>query len=180
MIELIERARDLSVELERCGHLKCPETIRRLADALEQSEEKIKQARREAFELAAKVAEPICVRPGAKEDPVALLNTVASEIRALIEKEERPMSDFYKEIRAERVSQIAKWGNNHDDEHTLSELLVAAARCVLFDTGAYVEDLSERAEWGLEEKHEKNKRRRLIIAAALIVAELERMERASE
>lgn len=101
------------------------------------------------------------------------------------------------EIAAERQRQIEKegWTPEHDDEHTDSSLAVAAA-CYAAPGPIYVEIAQQRGvffadpwpwyfnsrgeqvrgrtEW---EKEGKSRRRQLVIAAALLAAEIERIDR---
>lgn len=89
------------------------------------------------------------------------------------------------EILSERVRQVEKegWSPEHDDEHDNGEMALAAACYAaapieIFDKlqGAFT------PVWPWDEKWDKRKihdeRRRLVIAGALIVAELERIDRA--
>lgn len=72
-----------------------------------------------------------------------------------------------------------KWNDEHDDEHVNGEIARAAAVYALPDgirrwfIGLWPWDLS----W-LKEKHDR--RRQLVIAGALIIAEIERFDRAKE
>ena len=75
------------------------------------------------------------------------------------------------EIAAERQKQVAKgFTADHDDEHDAGKL-AWEAECVLVGIGD---------SWGILRKHGNDKRRRYLIAAALIVAEIERMDRAKK
>lgn len=77
-------------------------------------------------------------------------------------------------IAAERRRQIEQegWTLEHDDMHSKGALATAAAALA----GAHLGKVRER--WGLVHKHRGNRVRQLIIAGALIVAEIERLERA--
>ena len=83
------------------------------------------------------------------------------------------------EIAAERQRQIEVegWSVDHDDQHADGSLAMAAA--------AYAHPLSKTAKWlwppswSLDWWKPKDRRRDLIRAAALIVAEIERLDRAS-
>lgn len=84
-------------------------------------------------------------------------------------------------ILAEREKQAAKWGDGHDDRHTASELIVAAADLLMHvvhaDLGAECSALPKPDDfWGLAEKH-KEPAKRLAIAAALVAAEMDRRDR---
>ena len=77
------------------------------------------------------------------------------------------------DIRGERDRQARKWSAGHDDEHDDGRLaIVAAALCVDGTTESAGDD-----PWGLVSKHRDNRRRQLVVAAALIVAEIERLDR---
>lgn len=83
------------------------------------------------------------------------------------------------EIAAERKRQIEVEGYDaaHDDLHKYEELAQAAASYALAEA-----NLGDAAEsvwpWDMVEFRPTNARRNLIIAAALIVAEIERLDRA--
>lgn len=84
-----------------------------------------------------------------------------------------------KDIRAERCRQIHEegWEEEHDDNHTRGELADAAA--------CYADTVTTRhppSRWPWERQWWKpsgNRRRDLIKAAALLVAEIERIDRAA-
>lgn len=95
------------------------------------------------------------------------------------------------EIALERCRQIEGegWSLTHDDEHDRAELACAAAAYLLLhaakshiagDQVAHI--LQGAAEiswpWNINERRSKIDRRTLVIAAALIVAEIERLDRA--
>ena len=86
-----------------------------------------------------------------------------------------------REILIERKRQITGEGFSleHDAEHTHGELVQAAADLCLDGTDFRVVDLDgdRMIGWGLTEKHHSNRRRQLVIAAALILAEIERLDR---
>jgi len=74
----------------------------------------------------------------------------------------------------ERRHQIAKWPPAHDDEHGDGQLLAAAVELAAFHTHLVVDDGDP---WGLVRKHGKDRVHSLVVAAALIVAEIERLQR---
>jgi hypothetical protein len=84
------------------------------------------------------------------------------------------------DVLCERVKQRQKWGDAHDDRHEDGELAGAAA--FLADP-EYVEDdpasLHEEDGWAihLRAKHRADRRQQLVIAAALLLAEIERIDR---
>lgn len=91
------------------------------------------------------------------------------------------------EIAAERARQIAKegWSEQHDDKHDPGELACAGAAyalnagCVLYPlNGTPLDAPPEFWMWQVEDWKPKDPRRDLIRAAALIVAEVEKMDRA--
>jgi hypothetical protein len=83
------------------------------------------------------------------------------------------MTKVVNEIAAERRRQIEQegWTTEHDDQHTDGSLADAAAVYL----GA---EVPWPASWSLEWYKPKNYRRDLIRAGALIVAEIERLDRA--
>ena len=90
------------------------------------------------------------------------------------------------EIRAERARQRSKWTAAHDDGHRDGALAYMAAELAVEHTDVDLDcDRSshdprgqqDRDAWGLIEKN-PDPRRRLVIAAALLVAEIERLDRA--
>lgn len=93
----------------------------------------------------------------------------------------RPVTAAAKDVLAEREKQRRKWGDAHDDEHELGTISVVAAALAVHGTDAKVVDPLDRADaggdaWGLVAKHPK-RRDQLVIAAALILAEIERIDR---
>ncbi len=80
------------------------------------------------------------------------------------------------EIETERRRQIddEEWPREHDDGHTGGELAKAAACYAVWDIPA-----TAQPEWPWDEHwwRPKSKRRNLVRAAALIVAEIERLDR---
>ena len=83
-------------------------------------------------------------------------------------------------IKEERERQIAKWGNGHDDMHTHDELTDAACYYALADSND-AENLYP-IHWCDSHRNRDKKTRfqQLVIAGALIVAEIERLERLKE
>jgi hypothetical protein len=89
------------------------------------------------------------------------------------------------EIAAERKRQIEKegWSPEHDDEHTRGELSQAAACYALEATkdnhyrNGYAVPVTWPDEWHIKWWKPKDRRRDLVRAAALIVAEIERLDR---
>ncbi len=88
------------------------------------------------------------------------------------------MADVIADIAAERRRQIEAegWTPEHDDTHNRGELADAAACYVLGPW--WFKRLGERLwPWPLKWWKPKDRRRDLIRAAALIMAEIERMDR---
>ena len=85
------------------------------------------------------------------------------------------------DVVAERQRQITVegWTPEHDDEHTYGELVQEAADLCVYGTDFRVVDLDgdRMVGWGLTEAHRDNRRRQLVIAGALILAEIERIDR---
>lgn len=83
------------------------------------------------------------------------------------------------DVLAEREKQRQKWGDDHDDD--CGELATAAA--FLADP-EYVEDVDAESvqhdEWWvrLRQRHRADRRQQMVIAAALAIAEIERLDRA--
>ena len=104
---------------------------------------------------------------------------------ALALAEVAAMSDAYRrldfgvlgEILAERQRQIAKgYDAAHDDDHSTFEISTVAAAVALGASDHLSGDVPDWADYIIE-KH--GTRQRLVIAAALLVAEIERLDRAS-
>ena len=85
-------------------------------------------------------------------------------------------------VLAERRRQIEAEGYSpdHDDDHTAGELAQAAADLCVDGTDFRVVDPDgdEMLGWGLTEAHRSDRRRQLVIAGALVLAEIERIDRA--
>lgn len=85
-------------------------------------------------------------------------------------------------IAAERASQHAKWDAAHDASHQDGSLAVVAATLATDGTDARVEDLAgwrghKNDPWGLPSKHRGDRIRQLVIAGALLAAEIDRLRR---
>lgn len=89
-----------------------------------------------------------------------------------------------KEIIAERLRQISVkgWSLAHDDEHVNGEMALAAAAYAANTTRVKrLSDLLDRLwPWAIEWWKPKTHRYDLIRAAALLVAEIERLDRAAK
>jgi hypothetical protein len=84
----------------------------------------------------------------------------------------------------ERKKQRAKWGNTHDDAHGDQMLALNAALLTLQGTGGEI--IGDESgdpfpdDWGLVAKHAGDRRQQLVIAGALIAAEIDRLDRLAE
>ena len=89
------------------------------------------------------------------------------------------LSKAMKDVIAERLRQVNKEGftYEHDDEHDACELAMAAAA---YCEHAINQDDNIPGFWSWLEKdwNPKDRRRDLVRAAALIIAEIERLDRA--
>ncbi len=91
------------------------------------------------------------------------------------------------DVLAERVRQVRSegWTEAHDDAHQRREMALAAAcyaaaplRPAVRIGGEWREMWPWADEWDKRDRHDQ--RRRLVIAAALLVAEIERLDRRTE
>lgn len=82
-------------------------------------------------------------------------------------------------IRAERERQLAKWSAEHDDEHDDGAIAINAAILAGDSVGnvSVYRDKFVQGGWGLSRKH-PDRIERLVIAGALIAAEIDRLQRA--
>lgn len=90
-----------------------------------------------------------------------------------------PIDSVLDEIGAERERQIAKgYDAAHDDQHVPGDIDSAAGLILMEDIDLLVNDgHADNIAGHVLDKHEDDRRRQLVIAAALIVAEIERMDR---
>ena len=79
-------------------------------------------------------------------------------------------------ISIERHEQIEKHGRTpaHDDKWFNRELAMQAAGLAMMEDG-YLSVI--RDDWGLQEKHKNDRIKQLVIAGALIAAEIDRLQR---
>lgn len=90
-------------------------------------------------------------------------------------------TDAARDVFAERERQksVEGWTPEHDDEHDDGQLASAAA-CYALSATAYEEGSFERFwPWASTWWKPKNRRRDLVKAGALILAEIERLDRAA-
>lgn len=89
------------------------------------------------------------------------------------------------DIAAERAKQLTQWTPEHDDRHLVGQLAMAAACYAMHDVtitepglmyriGKLIHDLWP---WACEWWKPKDRRSNLVTAGALIVAEIERIDR---
>lgn len=102
------------------------------------------------------------------------------------------MTDAIEQIRLERKRQVEKegWSHEHDDSHDNCQLAMAAAAYasptqLYSKEELYVGRISFVDAWpfegeSLDGKGGKTRRQQLIVAAALIVAEIDRLDRLCE
>lgn len=88
------------------------------------------------------------------------------------------------EFALERTRQVQAegWTPEHDDEHTGGELAMAAACYALSPSTNGMETYEVQGLWPFEPswlKRNPNRRRDLIKAGALLIAEIDRLDRAS-
>lgn len=89
------------------------------------------------------------------------------------------------EVAAEREKQRAKWGDDHDDEHESEELADAAALLACSQppgTAKGTMPLAVAAPgWAMDiHLRVETRREECVIAAALLIAEIERLDRLAE
>jgi hypothetical protein len=91
------------------------------------------------------------------------------------------------DVLGERERQRAKWGEAHDDEHA-DGALGAAGALLAWPDGYWFYDEKDADKccipapgfaYELLKKHEHDRRKQLVIAAAFLLAEIERLDRAS-
>jgi len=111
-------------------------------------------------------------------DTITKLTTTISELwKAYLKGEEMKMqihaSKAEIDIHDERVKQKAKHPEEKDDEHKEGMLALQAQYILEYHS---LSD-TQGDDWGICKKHCKDTRKLLVIAAALLVAEIERMDR---
>ncbi|MGB4064203.1 MAG: hypothetical protein WBK19_10300 [Azonexus sp.] len=89
------------------------------------------------------------------------------------------------DVLAERYRQksVEGWTNDHDDQHIAGEIAVAAGCYVLSGSGKWPKEalwnIWPKPNWSLTWFKPKTKRQDLVRAGALILAEIERIDRAA-
>ena len=96
-------------------------------------------------------------------------------------KAEDAPSDAARDVLAERQRQISKegWTIHHDDEHDTGEMADAAAVYALRASGHFESGVPTYGPWAASDYKPKDKRTDLVRAAALLLAEIERIDRAA-
>ena len=114
----------------------------------------------------------------ATDTPDGRLTDQISETRALLESQRPTWSIAAQDILAERRRQIREegWSADHDDTESRGELASAAATYALRSIGITSFD-DETWPWDREWLKSGPPRRMLIKAGALILADLERLDR---
>lgn len=112
----------------------------------------------------------------------------AGAINVVLSTPPAPVSQAAADVLAERRRQIEgeSWTPEHDDEHANSELALAAA-AYAYQSALSVSDRERGlrcpfwpARWSLTWFKTTTRRRDLVKAGALIIAEIERLDRAAE
>ncbi|UVJ42538.1 hypothetical protein NVV94_18160 [Pseudomonas sp. LS1212] len=87
-----------------------------------------------------------------------------------------------RDVLAERRRQIRDkgWTADHDDGHADGKLAAAAASYALRAAGARHGDVSDFWPWRCSQLKQSDPRRMLVKAGALILAEIERLDRSKE
>ena len=118
-----------------------------------------------------------------KHDDVSIAADAAGAITALLAERDAlaAMSDAARDVIAERARQMSVegWTPEHDDEHADESLAIAAVCYVLFGDSPNSPNHPPSAwPWAAEWWKPKDHRRNLVRATALLIAELERRDRA--
>ena len=101
----------------------------------------------------------------------SLSNLGPAAIAELTKSEsEKGYSKALLDVIAERRKQLSKWGPEHDAQHDQRQLLHIAASLLGNVLGIHTRD-----RWGIAQKHPRH-RDQVVIAAALLVAELDRTD----
>ena len=87
-----------------------------------------------------------------------------------------PITDTLRAVAFERHKQRGQWSETHDDSHRTGDLALAAAHLLV---GPNLGERLPALGWATElsYKHGSDRRRQLVIAAALAIAEIERLDR---
>jgi transcription elongation factor Elf1 len=137
--------------------------------------------REEVEQLAADLRQqPVAPAPA----PAAFATEAAIEALEKAVRRHPSMASFLLDVALERVRQSTEEGfdDDHDDEHTDGALAVAAAAYAVYSTDATVRhpDWTDEQDYPWPEKDTRSQgddHRRLVVAGALLVAEVERLTR---
>lgn len=119
-----------------------------------------------------------CGYPKAQHLPRCRVKERIQRVRELLGMSS--LSEGARRIAAERRRQIEVegWTSEHDDQHEQGELVLAAVQLAIHRYDGKIEDPNDSTDfWGLIEKHGHDPIRSLVIAGALIAAELDRLLR---
>lgn len=127
----------------------------------------------------------VAIQESGHQEYMASQELLRSELKRPTADPVPPRDLVLTEIREERIRQVEQegWEERHDDSHVEGELADAAA--------FYAASFNPEGLWpwpdsddddtsGIAKKQNKNRRRQLVIAGALIVAEIERLDRIEE
>lgn len=126
-----------------------------------------------AYTIAAGSFCPVC-SPNSSDYS---FNEAFSALAQLSETSKPEATSALKDVASERAKQIEQYSSAHDDEHKDMEIVKAAHLLLSWHISRGMKIFFD--PWGLIKKHKNDPRQRLIVAAALIVAEIERLDRAA-
>lgn len=114
------------------------------------------------------------------ENVLALIDALEAAEKRIAELEARTLTPAANDVLAERLRQISAegWAPEHDDEYQYCEMAVAAACYIMADDDPRA-GVPELWPWPSEWWKPTNVRRDLVKAGALILAEIERLDRAA-
>lgn len=96
---------------------------------------------------------------------------------ALDSNQSRGVSDVI--VERQRQINIEGWSSDHDDQHSYGEMALAAGCYVMFGRCFNADNPPKYWPWDKKWWKPSDKRRNLVKAAALIIAEIERIDRAA-
>lgn len=101
-----------------------------------------------------------------------------------VERLADPLPSAEADVLRERAKQRRKWGDNHDDQHVSGDLAAVASYLAYPpDPPVYVGEAEANIpcpEWAVDLAAKHAHREQLVVAGALIVAEIERLDRFAE
>lgn len=98
-------------------------------------------------------------------------------IRSLLDFGVNTETDALRDVLLERQRHHVKWGDSHDDSEEKAGELAKAAGALALD---FVGDAVDFWGYRLVKKYRNDRRKRLVVAASLLLAEVERMDRGSQ